>query len=137
MPLMRAGPTANAADGLRSGVDGVLVEPGDPAALGAALVSVLADPVRPGAAVAFYLLFVAGIVHFVVVPALQRQSTRRGFGSGAFFGLVTYATWDLTALSVIEGFPAAVVPLAMAWGTFLAAVVGGVTTWVLLRRTRT
>jgi uncharacterized membrane protein len=94
----------------------------------------LADPVRPGAAVAFYVLFVAGIVHFVVVPALNRRSLRWGFGSGAFFGLVTYATWDLTALSVIEGYPAALVPVDMAWGTFLASVVSGVTTWVMLRR---
>lgn len=94
----------------------------------------LADPVRPEAAVAFYLLFVAGIVHFVVLPALRRTSLRHAFTSGAFFGLVTYATWDLTALSVIEGFPAAVVPIDMAWGTFLASVVGGATTWVLLRR---
>ena len=94
----------------------------------------LADPVRPEAAVAFYLLFVAGVVHFVVAPALRRASLRWAFGSGAFFGLVTYATWDLTALSVIEGFPAAVVPIDMAWGAFLASVVSGATTWVMLRR---
>lgn len=94
----------------------------------------LADPVRPGAAVAFYVLFVAGIVHFVVVPALRVADLRQAFVSGAFFGLVTYATWDLTALSVIEGFPAAVVPIDMAWGTFLASVVSGATTWFMLRR---
>ncbi len=93
----------------------------------------LADPVRPLPAVAFYLLFVAGIVHFVVLPALDRDSVRWAAGSGAFFGLVTYATWDLTSLSVLEGFPAALVPVDLAWGTVLAAVVSTVTTIVVRR----
>ena len=43
------------------------------------------------------------------------------------FGLVTYATWDLTSLAVIEGFPVGIVPIDMAWGTFLAAAVSGLT----------
>jgi uncharacterized membrane protein len=93
----------------------------------------LADPVRPGAAVAFYALFIAGIVHFVVLPALARDSLRWAVGSGAFFGLVTYATWDLTSLAVIEGFPASIVPIDLAWGAFIAATVSAVTTAVLLR----
>ncbi len=93
----------------------------------------LADPVRPVPAVAFYALFVAGIVHFVVLPALERDSIRWAAGSGAFFGLVTYATWDLTSLSVLEGFPAALVPIDLAWGAVLAAVVSTVTTLVVRR----
>ena len=99
----------------------------------AQLGSLLADPVRPVPAVAFYLLFVAGIVHFVVAPALTRDSLRWAAGSGAFFGLVTYATWDLTSLSVLEGFPAALVPIDLAWGAFLATVVSTVTTAVVRR----
>ncbi len=88
---------------------------------------------RPLPAVAFYVLFVAGIVHFVVLPALARDSVRWAAGSGAFFGLVTYATWDLTSLSVLEGFPAALVPIDLAWGAVLAAVVSTVTTLVVRR----
>ncbi len=91
----------------------------------------LADPVRPLPAVAFYVLFVAGVVHFVVLPALDRDSLRWAAGSGAFFGLVTYATWDLTSLSVLAGFPAALVPVDLAWGAVLAAVVSTVTTAVV------
>ena len=93
----------------------------------------LADPVRPVPAVLFYALFVAGLVHFVVLPALGRDSVRWALGSGAFFGLVTYATWDLTSLSVIEGFPAALVPVDLAWGAALSATVCGVTTLVVRR----
>ena len=93
----------------------------------------LADPVRPVPAVLFYALFVAGLVHFVVLPALDSDSVRPALGSGAFFGLVTYATWDLTSLSVIDGFPAALVPIDLAWGAALSAVVCGVTVLVVRR----
>lgn len=99
----------------------------------AQLGALLADPVRPLPAVGFYLLFVAGIVHFVVLPALARDSVRWAAGSGAFFGLVTYATWDLTSLSVLDGFPAALVPVDLAWGAVLAAVVSTVTIFVVRR----
>ncbi len=93
----------------------------------------LAEPARPLAAVAFYLLFVAGVVFFVVLPALERDSVRWAFGAGAFFGLVTYATWDLTNLAVLDGFPASLVPIDLAWGATLSALVGGVTTLVVRR----
>ena len=98
----------------------------------------LADPPRPGAAVAFYLLFVAGLVHFVVLPALARGGggVRRAVGSGAFFGLVAYATWDLTNLAVLDGFPASLVPVDLAWGATLAASVSGLTTLVVGRLER-
>ncbi len=72
-------------------------------------------------------------MHFVVLPALERDSVRWALGSGAFFGLVTYATWDLTSLSVLDGFPAALVPIDLAWGAVLSATVCGVTTLVVRR----
>lgn len=100
----------------------------------------LADPAQPVAAIAFYLLFVAGLVHFVVLPALTAASVRRALVSGAFFGLVTYATWDLTNLAVIDGFPAALVPIDLLWGATISATVAAVTTAVLMtwsRRART
>lgn len=95
--------------------------------------ALLADPVDPVAAVAFYLLFVAGVVHFVVLPALARDSLRWAAGSGTFFGLVTYATWDLTSLAVIAGFPASLVPIDLAWGAVLAGSVSTITTAVVRR----
>ena len=93
----------------------------------------LADQPRVGAAVAFYALFVAGLVYFVVHPAVSAGSGRRALFAGAFFGLVTYATWDLTNLAVLRDFPASIVPIDLAWGTFLAAAVSGVT-YVVCRR---
>lgn len=89
--------------------------------------SLLAESPRIGAAVVFYALFVAGLVYFVIHPAVDVGSWRRAVFAGAFFGLVTYATWDLTNLAVLAGFPFSIVPIDLAWGTFLAAGVSGAT----------
>lgn len=83
----------------------------------------LADSPNVGAAVLFYAIFLAGLVFFVVHPAVDAGSWQRALLVGAFFGLVTYATWDLTNLAVLKDFPASIVPIDMAWGTFLAASV--------------
>lgn len=91
----------------------------------------LADQPNVAAAVAFYALFVAGLVHFVIHPAVAAGSWRRALLSGAFFGLVTYAAWDLTNLAVLEDFPASIVAIDLAWGTFLAGSVA-VTTYAIV-----
>lgn len=91
------------------------------------------DPVA-GAAVAFYALFVAGLVFFVVDPALRLGSVRHAALTGGFFGLVTYATWDLTNLAVLRDFPAALVPIDLAWGTVLSATVAAVSCALLRGR---
>ncbi len=90
----------------------------------------LADSPNAAAAFVFYAIFVAGLVYFVISPAVVEKSARAALVRGAAFGLVTYATWDLTSLAVIEGFPVGIVPIDLAWGTVLAATVS-VTTYQL------
>ncbi|HEX6247816.1 MAG TPA: DUF2177 family protein [Nocardioidaceae bacterium] len=87
----------------------------------------LADEPNVAAAVLFYAIFVAGLLHFVVRPALEKESARDALVRGAAFGLVTYATWDLTSLAVIEGFPVTIAVIDMTWGAVLAAGVSTVT----------
>lgn len=87
----------------------------------------LADSPNAAAAVAFYAIFVAGLVYFVIAPAVAEHSARAALVRGAAFGFVTYATWDLTSLAVLEGFPVEIVPIDLAWGTFLAATVSTAT----------
>lgn len=84
----------------------------------------LADEPNAVAAGLFYAIFVAGLVFFAIAPA---TSARSAAGRGAAFGLVTYATWDLTSLAVIEGFPVGIVPIDLAWGALLSAAVAAVT----------
>ena len=81
----------------------------------------VADKPNPAAAVAFYAIFLFGLLYFVIHPAIDEGSFTKAIVNGALFGLITYATWDLTNLAVIEGFPAKIVPIDMAWGTVLAS----------------
>jgi len=78
------------------------------------------------AAGAFYLLFVAGLLVFAVLPGLQAGSVWRALLLGAFFGLVTYATYDLTNLATVKGWPWIVSVVDMVWGALLAASVCGI-----------
>lgn len=93
----------------------------------------LAHSPNVGAALVFYAIFVAGLVFFVIHPALAAGSWRRAAGAGAFFGFVTYATWDLTNLAVLRDFPAALVPIDLAWGTNLSASVS-LATYAVVQR---
>jgi uncharacterized membrane protein len=93
----------------------------------------LAESPNAVAAALFYAIFVAGLVYFVIAPAVVEGSVRTALVRGAAFGFVTYATWDLTSLAVIEGFPVGIVPIDLAWGTFLAAAVSA-TTYLVWRR---
>lgn len=84
-----------------------------------------------GAAVVFYVIYVVGIVTFVVTPAIERQSWGWAAGLGALLGLFAYATYDLTNRATIKGFPLKVVLVDMAWGTFLTATVSVLTYLIL------
>jgi uncharacterized membrane protein len=77
--------------------------------------------VRWGAALLFYLLFIAAVLVFVVTPALERGSLSYAIVRGAFFGLVAYATYDLTNLAVLRGFSTTIAVVDMAWGTVVTA----------------
>ncbi len=86
----------------------------------------LADQPNWWAAGVFYLLFLAGLLVFAVVPGLQAGSLRRTVLLGGFFGLVTYATYDLTNHATVKDWPWIVTVVDMAWGTVLAASVSTV-----------
>lgn len=81
----------------------------------------MADEIRVGAAVLFYLSYIAGVVFFTVVPALRARSLRVALGYGAFFGFLTYMTYDLTNLATLRGWPVVVVVADIAWGCFITA----------------
>lgn len=75
------------------------------------------------AAVIFYVIYVIGIVAFVLSPALEKESWLHALGYGALFGLVAYATYDLTNLSTLKGFTTKLVIVDMIWGACLTAAV--------------
>jgi uncharacterized membrane protein len=83
----------------------------------------LADQPNWWAAIAFYLLFVAGVVVFAVAPALQAGSLRVALILGGFFGLVTYATYDLTNHATVKDWPWIVTVVDLCWGLVLTSAV--------------
>jgi len=75
------------------------------------------------AALIFYLLFILGILVFVVVPGLQDHSLKTTLLRAALFGLVTYATYDLTNLATVKNWPLLITVVDLAWGTVLSVAV--------------
>jgi uncharacterized membrane protein len=75
------------------------------------------------AALLFYLLFIVGIVVFVVAPGLKENSLQTTLVRAALFGLITYATYDLTNLATLKDWPIVVTVVDMLWGTFLSVAV--------------
>jgi len=75
------------------------------------------------AAIVFYLLFIVGIVVFVVAPGLKADSLKTTLLLAALFGLITYATYDLTNLATIKNWPVLVTIVDMIWGTILSVIV--------------
>lgn len=82
------------------------------------------------AAIVFYLIFIAGLVVFVISPAVEKASWKHALLFGALFGLVCYATYDLTNLAVAKDWPLLVTVIDMIWGTVLAASVSVVTYFI-------
>lgn len=71
------------------------------------------------AAVVFYLLFIAGIFIFAILPAVERESALRALLLGALFGFFTYATYDLTNLATLRDWPLEIVFIDIPWGMVL------------------
>jgi len=82
------------------------------------------------AAIIFYLLFIAGLVVFIISPAVVKQSWLHALLFGALFGLITYATYDLTNLATLKDWPLLVTMVDLIWGTVLAASVSVITYFI-------
>ena len=79
------------------------------------------------AAIIFYLIFIAGLVVFVIMPAVVKNSWSHAVLMGALFGFVCYATYDLTNLAVARDWPVFVTIIDLIWGAVLAASVSVIT----------
>ena len=88
------------------------------------------DDINWTAAIVFYLLFIAGLVVFVIGPAIERNSWVHALLFGALFGFISYATYDLTNLATLKDWPLLVTIVDLAWGAVLAASVSTVTYFI-------
>ncbi|WP_198022494.1 DUF2177 family protein [Carnobacterium pleistocenium] len=74
-------------------------------------------------AILFYLIFVLGLVFFVIDPALLSESMLEALLRGMFFGFITYATYDLTNLATLDKWPLKITIIDLIWGTSLGGLV--------------
>lgn len=75
-------------------------------------------------ALIFYLLFVVGVLVFAVVPGYEAQSLSKTLMLAGLFGLMTYATYDLTNLATLRDWPIKVTIIDIIWGTSLSTLTG-------------
>lgn len=79
------------------------------------------------AAIIFYLLFIGGLVFFAIQPSITSATLWKAMLYGALFGFMTYATYDLTNLATLEGWPIQITIIDLLWGSFLGASVSSLT----------
>lgn len=93
---------------------------------------IMAPKVKWVAAIIFYILFVIGLVFFVINPAIAKGSWSYALLAGVFFGFITYATYDLTNLATLKDWPLVITIIDLAWGSFLGGTVS-VLTFLIMR----
>jgi uncharacterized membrane protein len=81
------------------------------------------------AAAAFYLIYIFGMVFFVIEPAMHGQTIKQAVLRGALYGFITYATYDLTNHATLQDWPLLMTVVDMTWGTVLCASVTLVSVW--------
>lgn len=91
----------------------------------------MADKPNLIAALVFYLIFIVGLVYFVLLPAVTNDSWVTAFANGALFGFVTYATYDLTNFATLKGWPITMVIVDLTWGLALSTSVSLISYFII------
>ncbi|MCA9765790.1 MAG: DUF2177 family protein [Carnobacterium sp.] len=91
---------------------------------------IMSDKPNWVAAIIFYLIFIAGLVFFVINPAIIDNSWTYALFAGMFLGFLTYATYDLTNLATLKDWPLKITIIDLVWGTTLGGSVSVLTFFV-------
>lgn len=75
----------------------------------------------------FYLIYTAGLVYFVIAPALKKDNLQLALIRAACLGAVAYATYDLTNFATLKGWPLTITIVDVAWGVVLTMAVTAIT----------
>ena len=91
---------------------------------------ILLDEFKAGVAVAFYSVYIVGILIFAVKPALDANNLMHALIYGALFGFFCYATYDFTNLATLKGYTTTVALVDLAWGTVLTGFSAFAGAWI-------
>ena len=86
----------------------------------------LADRMRVLPAAAFYLVYVAGLVWMVSMPALRAEQPLQALVDGMVLGFLCYSTYEMTNFATLADWSFRQVAVDVAWGTALT----GLAAWV-------
>jgi len=92
----------------------------------------MADQVNFGAAAVFYVLYPIGVVALAVVPNAESPGWTSTLVAAAIFGFIAYATYDLTNLATLKGWPVSIALIDMAWGTAVTVAMAAAARWAYL-----
>jgi uncharacterized membrane protein len=82
-------------------------------------------------AIAFYLAYPVGIAVFAVGPGLQAASGAVAVGYGLLFGLLAYATYNLTNMATVRGWSPIVTIVDIGWGAAVTAAAALAGYWIV------
>ncbi len=82
----------------------------------------MADNANLPAAVAFYLIYVFGLIWFGLAPHAMGPGVSKTAASAALFGFIAYATYDLTNLAMLRDWPLRMTLIDLVWGALVSAV---------------
>lgn len=91
----------------------------------------MADKVNWVSAIVFYLIFIGGILYFVLYPSLLDKNLINLIIRAALFGFITYATYDLTNLATIKDWPIQITIIDLIWGTTLSTSVSVISYFII------
>lgn len=85
----------------------------------------MADKMSPLPAIIFYLLYVMGLMFFATFHRYSAPDQLiQSFGIAFAFGLICYATFDMTSASVFKNYPISLAIADTLWGGFVTGVSG-------------
>lgn len=77
-------------------------------------------------AIIFYFVYLVGVVFFILIPGIDKQSIFYTIFSGALFGFICYSTYDLTNLATIKNWPVTMTIIDLVWGTSVTAITSAI-----------
>ena len=73
-------------------------------------------------AIAFYLVFITGLIVLAIMPGLKESDLKRTIINAAVLGFVSYATYDLTNFATLKDWPLRMVLIDISWGTIISTL---------------